>query len=246
MFLHSLGGVFLTRSVYIRCVLAGYFRGIMLNLKVKLGSEKFPVRLASHVSGYEINKRKLLNEDHVRFPHEDGTRLDFEKLPNVHCDGFIKNVIGNPNLSAIEIKVALYLLERAADTDLGVLCRADESIEVTELSKLIGEDGDLYYGYEMHTYFHLEDTIDLRDELKKLYIEITETELEVVLSRLHDFSYITVTDICWTNIQKRAHSNSNDLSKEELKKVYCRNVRVFPYMDTRAVYKYWIQAYKGG
>ncbi|MEZ9819105.1 hypothetical protein AB4238_00535 [Shewanella sp. 10N.286.45.A1] len=208
-------------------------------MKRKLGSEQYPVRLTSHISEHEKNKRKLLNEDHIRFPHEGGTRIDFERLPDIYLNGFVENVIGNPNLSALEVKVALFLSQRASDTELGILCRADESIEVSELPKLIGEDGDLHYGYDIHNYFFLKETIDLRDELRKLHINVTEVELSLILTRLHDFSYITVTDVCWDNIQKRAPQKPADLSKDELKLVYCRSIKVFPYMDTRAVFKYW-------
>jgi len=215
-----------------------------MNLKAKLGSEKYPIRLTPHISDNKEYTRRFLNEEYIRFPHEGGTRLDFDKLPDVYIGGFVENVIGNPNLSGLEVKIALFLSQRAAETDLGILCRADESISNADLTKLIGEDDSLYHGYDMETvpYFLINDIIDLRAELSKLHINVTDEELSSVLYRLHDFSYITVTDICWDNIQKRTPQKPASLSKEELKQIYCRNIKVFPYMDTRAVYKYWKKA----
>ena len=223
-----------------------------MELKKRLGSEKYPLRLTDHgglhakdqqvsdgdSSDFEEIRKKICPE-FINFPHESSEYINFYKLRGDLSNKFLTNVISNPHLSSLEIKLALYF-ERLSHTECeGFVCLLDKELCRNSIDTFIGEDGFLYYGFpnETQPMFILNASVHLEDVIQQLNLTYDPDEARQAILNLHNFSYITVTEIRWENVQKRALRNLKTLPDD--KRVYGLIVKLYPMMETKDLSKYW-------
>lgn len=225
--------------------------------KVKLGSEKYPLKLNTHKvvtslknKGEEpqedepqvddfSNIRKKIVTKYLNLPHENKTILNFDKLKEAFGDRFLGNLISNPYLSCLELKLALYFKELSKSQPEGFLCVIERKYTLGSIRKYIGEDQFLHYGLgnENHTNYWLKNSVHLQHVIEKLNMKYDEDEVRLAILNLHNFSYITATEIRWENVQKRALRNLKEIPDD--KNVYGLFVKIYPMMETRDLSKYW-------
>jgi len=219
--------------------------------EVVLGTETLPLKLTSH-GGSEHSKsilinsgdfsthRKSLNSKYMDLPHEKGTFLNFYKVKQELPGAFIKNLITNPNLSALEIKLALYLYEcfQAKFPEGGVFI-LDRGLTVDNIGKFIGKDNFLYYSFpsEAQPFFDLDFAMHFQSIMKDMHIEYCESDVRQAILNLHNFSYITVTEVRWPNVQARGARNIKNSPKNT--RVFALVIQLFPMMDEKDISKYW-------
>jgi hypothetical protein len=204
----------------------------------KLGSPKYPISLIPHTSTtttIELEKKRtrvLLNEAHIK---EIKVAGKIPKKSDLLC--YIKNVISNPHLTTLEVKCALYLKESICSV-LGNLIMTRKARSTNYLNEKLGEDGELYIGTNPEDYLYLSspDTFNLLDDLNRININCDEDELNEALSRLHGFSYITVTDICWDNVYKRHQRKKIDNKDADF---LCKHISIHPDMDNNDLCELW-------
>ncbi|MEL4295825.1 hypothetical protein [Shewanella xiamenensis] len=116
---------------------------------------------------------------------------------------YVNNVISNPFLKPLEIKLALFLYEKYLFLDGGFVVVSDKEREELKFSELGGKD--YFYSRKINNYmevsYHSKSDIEnlLTLSRKKLNIKISASALMSCLSRLHDFGYVTMTKIHYYN-----------------------------------------------
>ncbi|MCG7566608.1 hypothetical protein MHM95_09925 [Pseudoalteromonas sp. CnMc7-15] len=218
---------------------------------IAIGSEAFPLKLTAH-GGSEYSKNSLinsgdfsthranLNEKHMKLPHEKGTFLNFYKLKQDEPLSFVTNVISNPHLSVLEIKLALYLYDLFQfEMPEGGVFLLDKGLNADNVGKFVGTDDFLYHSFpsESQPMFDLGEAVHFQNVMKDLHLEYSEAEVRHAVLNLHNFSYITVTEIGWGNIQARAARNITNLPKEN--RIYGLVIQLFPMMDEKDISSYW-------
>lgn len=217
----------------------------------KLGSEEFPLKLTAH-GGSEYSKSSLinsgdfstyrsnLNEKYIKLPHESGTYLNFYKLKQDSPLSFIINVISNPNLSALEIKLALYLYDLFQfEIPEGGVFLLDKGLSADNIGKFIGTNNFLYHSFpsESQPMFDLNSAVHFQGIMQDLHLEYSEAEVRQAILNLHNFSYITVTEIGWRNIQARAARNKTKIPDDH--RVYGLVILLYPMMDEKDISSLW-------
>lgn len=218
-------------------------------VKFKLGTESIPLKLTPHGGGSHTkyldddvdfsSQRRNLIDEYVYLPHEGGTCLNFYKIKKEVPDSFVKNVITNPHLDLLETRLAIYLHRYFKTHPLGNVFFLPEQLNIDDLCKDISEDGLLYYGFPSETvpFFILDCGKYISDIFNELNLEYDECLARQAILKLHNFSYITVTEVCWRNTQKRATRNFEKLPID--KKVNSLIIHLYPMMDERDVSQYW-------
>jgi hypothetical protein len=218
-------------------------------VKFKLGTESIPLKLTPHggdsyseylddQADFSSQRRNLIDE-YVNLPHEGGTYLNFYKIKKEVPDSFVKNVITNPHLDSLEIRLAIYLHRYFQTHPQGNVFFLPEQLSVDDLSKDISEDGLLYYGFpnETQPFFILDFAVYISNIFYELNLEYDECLARQAILKLHNFSYITVTEVCWRNTLKRATRNFEKLPIN--KKVNALIIQLYPMMDERDISQYW-------
>jgi hypothetical protein len=217
----------------------------------KLGSEDFPLKLTSH-GGSEYSKSSLtntgdfstyranLNEKYIKLPHENGTYLNFYKLKQENPLSFIKNVISNPYLNALEIKLALHFYDLFQfEMPEGGVFLLDKGLSAENIGKFIGTDNFLYHSFpsDSQPMFDLDNALHFQDVMNYLHLEYSEAEVRQAVLNLHNFSYITVTEIGWRNIQARAARSKTKIPNND--RIYGLVIQLYPMMDEKDISRYW-------
>jgi len=229
--------------------------------KPKLGSEDYPILLVPHTSdtksedktnkysskSFKAKKHEKRNTA-LLWPRKNFELTTFERSLDAiknstdYYEAFILNIIKNPHLSALEVKLALYFYRKELD-DLGEhhygICYLIEHYQSTSsLKNLIGESGWLNYQTdEMHFEDIKKDIVDLREELPKLNIHNNISNVKTAIYNLQDWGYITITPISWNYVHKRSARSVMPVDKDELNREYAVNIRIFPLYTEKCIFK---------
>ncbi len=164
--------------------------------------------------------------------HNYGDEFAFDKAPEGY-EHFVLNVISNPNLQPLDIKIALALFEilewRHSGEGKVYLCTSKE-LDLENYGEL-GEDIVFSDGFEREI-----DPTPLTEQLYKLFKTLVSTDiLNKVLARLDSFHYINVTPVTMAN---------SKLAKPELKtsksKAYLKLIEINEMMDTKNLTNIWV------
>jgi len=134
-------------------------------------------------------------------------------------DAFILNVIQNPHLSPLDMRLAFYFYhkEMAANYHLslgnGNTFIIEEGYSKKQLKKLIGSSGTLHYSTDVFHYIQIDKIILLVEDLKNSNVDVGLTELKTSIQTLSNFAYITVTPISW----EYAHVRYSRTAKAKMK-----------------------------
>lgn len=164
--------------------------------------------------------------------HNYGDEFAFDKAPEGY-EHFVLNVISNPNLQPLDIRIALALFEilewRHSGEGKVYLCTSKE-LDLENYGEL-GEDIVFSDGFEREI-----DPTPLTEQLYKLFKTLVSTDiLNKVLARLDSFHYINVTPVTMAN---------SKLAKPELKtsksKAYLKLIEINEMMDTKNLTNIWV------
>ncbi|WP_283708919.1 hypothetical protein [Pseudoalteromonas prydzensis] len=164
--------------------------------------------------------------------HNYGDEFAFDKAPEGD-EHFALNVISNPNLQPLDIKIALALFEilewRHKAEGMVYLCTSKE-LDLENYGEF-GEDIVFSDGFEREI-----DPIPLADQLSALFkTSISTDALNKVLNRLDSFHYINVTPVTMAN---------SKLAKPEQKtsksKAYLKLIEINEMMDTKNLTNIWV------
>ena len=164
--------------------------------------------------------------------NNNGDEFAFDKAPEGD-EHFALNVISNPNLQPLDIKIALALFEilewRHKAEGMVYLCTSKE-LDLENYGEF-GEDIVFSDGFEREI-----DPIPLAEQLSALFKNSISTEaLNKVLSRLDSFHYINVTPVTMAN---------SKLAKPEQKtsrsKAYLKLIEINEMMDTKNLTNIWV------
>ncbi|MFD2165169.1 hypothetical protein ACFSJY_02740 [Thalassotalea euphylliae] len=229
--------------------------------KPKIGTSGFPILLVPHTSDKAKNDKasRVLSNGNKAKKHEKKNNalywprkkilntpyersLDAIKNSKDYFEAFNLNIIKNPHLSALEIKLALYFyreeLNCFGQLQYGLCYLIDHNQNTSTLNRLIGEDGWIYYKTDdIHFDDLKKDVIDLREELPKLNINDEISDVKQAIKNLQDWGYITLTPISWKFVHKRSARSVMPKDKSELTKEYAVNIRVFPLYAEKLVFK---------
>jgi hypothetical protein len=115
-----------------------------------------------------------------------------------------------------------------------------ESTDSFDFDSNYGEDGILNVGRTQNINseeFFLEDEIiDLMEELKTLKIHYTSAKLTMALKRLHDFGYITITEINLANTYEGAKVHNRKSTRARL-----RHIRLSEEMQKKNLSNRWVR-----
>lgn len=135
---------------------------------------------------------------------DKGKEIDFSKRTSRGFDYFQMNVLFNKSLTVADVKLAIYLHNVFVMDDeinfRGLVFVVRPIATYMELSRAYGELGgvyirDNYHSKEAALYTEENDFCYLIDFAKNLVGSDSSTVLTKTLQRLHDYGYITVTDI---------------------------------------------------
>jgi hypothetical protein len=223
----------------------------MSDMEIKLGSEDFPILLVNHTSDKvedESSGSKKKNRNGVYWPRkkilDSPFNREFTSVKNGADinNAFILNVIQNPDLSAFEMRLALYFYYKEMEISPvlgdGRTYLVDEPHVKKDLKKLIGEDGTLHYSTNGLDIDEIDDFIVLIDDLKKSNMETTLLDLNAAIQTLSDYAYITITPISWEFAHVRSsRAAKGKVNEAGLNHVYARNIRVFSRMSDKLIFR---------
>lgn len=163
---------------------------------------------------------------------EEPTQFSFLKLKDQSEDCFALNLVSNPNLKPIEIKIALGILniikrDSPYDTDYVFICTTknvrheklgEEGFVITSL------DGDSSEVYPTALHEALSNLLN---------IKISNELLNKALKRLDSFHYFNVTPLTSDNL------NSDKTNKNVEHRAYYKHIEVNQHMCSKNISSYW-------
>lgn len=174
---------------------------------------------------------------------DDFKGINFNKWGSSERDYYIDNVIFNKYLNHLETKLALRIYRLLFDSEDRLYMGAVFIVRHTRppYNKVFDRrfEGGVYVrGYHKTKTFwryDYENFHNLYDELQTLSLETCSSgELAAALQRLHDFGYITLTDIVEENTESRraiaketAKNTDNDPTKRRPR---LKHIRIFRWM----------------
>ena len=192
---------------------------------VKVGSSDFPIKLKNEneESGLFVDEesdRFLFHRFTTLSGHKsnpiDDPKFNSARTPTKPIENlFILNVLANPHLPVLAIRVAVALYYLLSERDEG-------DIFITTSRKLNyderGEDGFVYLNRDNEGWLINEDNRLMELLFNQFGLEMTMKQLNNALNVLHQFNYITVTSITpenfypedkkkWYSIMKKRKDN---------------------------------------
>lgn len=203
---------------------------------MRIGTSDNPIKLVS-----ESTPRSLLLK-HSRSTSLD--EFDFHKLPDSEDDAYINNIIFNNHLTLQEVKLAVYFHERLAyngavfsTSNSEKFCPMKEYGDIDIGGLVIGSDGSFDQDIvDADEYGEFPSLLNLTTAMG---MQLTPQGITNLVRRLHDFGYITVTDI--TPI------NTFTPKKPSLKQTYrarLRHIRLCEGMRRKDISSRWISRKK--
>lgn len=181
--------------------------------ELRYGTEVNPIRLLKDNSPRTLITRcpKLITPDTKNLIDLGKVRGQTDVDP---FQIYTMNLISNPNLSEKAIRLGCWLYwEYEINGEDTIFDLTDSK---TKLSlKGIGDDIFIYVGNPVTENYELFDKkfTNLIDKLAKVNIRITREESIEALTRLHEFYYITATDICRENSFLETTETNESLKK---------------------------------
>lgn len=213
----------------------------MEEVNLKPGSVDNPIVLKNKHQNTKLTQKHLKNSKiYIHRPllqkytkNNNGEKgFSFDKAPD-SFESFTNNVISNPNLKPIDIKVALGLFNILDQINAGegvvFICSTNELVY-----QYYGEDNLEVHFTNMHT---ADIELTPLHELisKKLNSKISNDSLNKVLIRLDSFHYINVTPITYQNSELGI--NDKSLKKG---KAYLKFIEINDMMNSKCLEKIWI------
>ncbi|WP_141686164.1 hypothetical protein [Alishewanella sp. HH-ZS] len=150
--------------------------------------------------------------------------IDLNKWGSSERNYYIENVVNNKFLSHLETKLALYLYSifthKGEFYYPGYIFIVRDTPDYSVFNRRF-DDYICVYGYhqteELH--YYIAGFFDLFKRLELLFVEDYQKELSNALDSLHDFGYITVTDIVEENLYSNRHPKTSAIPKIDTKAV---------------------------
>lgn len=210
-------------------------------LFMRIGTFDHPVKLVSEDAPRKLLLKHILLTSHGVF--------DFHKLADFGSDTYILNVLFNNHLTLQDVKLALYFHEELADggkvfsTSSSNFCPANQYGEgiiengIYRKFLVIGSNDsfkqDICYTNE-EGYFpsliHLTTSMGMK---------LTPQGITNLVRRLHDFGYITVTDVTPANTY-----NPSEANKKASYRARLRHIRLCKGMCQKDLSGRWISRKK--
>ena len=213
----------------------------------RIGSANNKWKLAS-----DFSDRKLFKE-HVAYP-----KLPQQSLPirlkstqdsnNIDC--FQTNVLSNHVLSNSQILLALYLnneLFQCLGGEVFVLARANVDF-YSKIEHLFGEYASEKLEVQYPAADEFSDSFYLSSEVRNLLVEFCSSvnmklepkDIRNDLITLHDFGYITVSEMTFENSQQ-----TNEISnlKKRKPRPSLIHIRISPWMLEKSIWRRWKNKY---
>lgn len=148
--------------------------------------------------------------------------IDLNKWGSSERDYYISNVIRNKFLNHVETKLALHLYNLfCGDNGIyfpGYVFVVRDTPQYKTLIRRYGYGLTICNYHKTENIYHgLESFRDLYDDLGFLFEKYCASDLASALQTLHDFAYITVTDIVEENLNSNRYLSSTDIPKFESK-----------------------------
>lgn len=209
-------------------------------LNKKPGSFDNPIMIKNKHQNIELSKEYARRgELYIHRPflqkstkHNNGDEFAFDKAPEGD-EHFVLNVISNPNLQPLDIKIALALFElldwRNNGEGMVYLCTSKE-IDLENYGEL---GGDIVFS---DGFVREIEPTPLTKQLSNLFkTSVSNDILNKVLTRLDSFHYINVTPVTMSN---------SKLTKPEQKtsksKAYLKLIEINEMMDTKNLTNIWV------
>ncbi|MDF3124672.1 hypothetical protein [Rheinheimera sp. 1928-s] len=169
--------------------------------------------------------------------------FDFSKWHETN-DWFMFNSIYNTNLSHKEVRLLMFFHETT--NNLGTIYETSTN-GTTNVARHYGEDNFIFVefpaatklaenplGYEF--FFEDQECIALLTEIEKIGLKLDQKELAKMLYRLHDFGYLTVTDLIASNLKRPLKTVGEKPTSHRAK---LRLVRVTNSMTHKELWNKW-------
>jgi hypothetical protein len=206
-----------------------------------IGSLDNPVYLKNKHQNSKLSKEYMSRgEVYVHRPllqrctkHNNGDEFAFDKAPEGY-EQYTSNVISNPNLQPLDIKVALALFEmldwRNNDEGKVYICTTKE-LDLESYGDY-GQEINFSDGYEREIV-----EMPLTEQLAKLFnISISTDVLNKVLTRLDSFHYISVTPVSMANSKL-----GKSTSESKKIKAYLKLIEINDMMDSKNLTNIWVK-----
>lgn len=197
-----------------------------------LGTEDNPIRFVQ-----ENVKRPKLELNSTLTPNGSGV-FDFGKYKDItdEFDVFFNNLIFNPNFSLEEIRFACLLLKSMAFSNERLYwISSNEQFKPLEF----GQSGLLYFTPDEAQVI---EPINIPDVINKHKLSFTQQEVIAMLNTLHDYYYITCTEISEGNLAKNTkgfdYINNAVSVSDDAKFVH---IRINSGMDEKYIVDKWIK-----
>ncbi|MCL1095859.1 hypothetical protein [Shewanella kaireitica] len=200
--------------------------------KEKVGAESNPIRFVQ-----ENVKRPKLELNSTLTPNGSGV-FDFGKYKEIvdEYNVFFSNLIFNPNFSLEEISFAALLFNSLALSNDELFWISDnEQIKLREF----GQSGLLYFTPDEAKVI---EPINLPVIINKHKLSFTQQEVIAMLNTLHDYYYITCTEVFEGNLAKNTKGFdyiNNAVSLSDKAKLI--HIRINCGMDEKHIVDKWIK-----
>jgi len=209
--------------------------------KSRVGSTKNPIKTIQEHDKLStlglIDYARPLLQKHIKTKVDEGEEVyfDFGNKPSAQTSGlFLKNLISNPFLSTLELKIGVALFD--------LLSYSEGEIFITTTRKIVLHEGDS----DDSTFFTGQgESIDWRDfneiPLQKILsdnykINVTTDEMNKRLKRLHDFHYISVTGITYDNVYSKQRTSTPKGNKRQS---YLKLIQLYEGMSEKSLVGKW-------
>lgn len=201
--------------------------------------------------GTKMNPIKLVNESIERpllvknCKNSSSGCFDFHALPDFGEDTFVMNVLFNPHLTLPEVRLAIFFHEElCGGGKVYSTSFSDDFVPAVRYGDAFKVDGDYYDGLAFGSADKLKYEIQYANDgmypslpmlTASMGMKLTSQRLVNIIRRLHDFGYITVTDINTVNTYRKSKMSSNGTNRARL-----RHIRLHSGMCSRDLTNRWL------
>ena len=196
-------------------------------MKQRIGTFENPIKLVSE----SVPRRLLL-------AHSKNTSIgvfDFHSLPDFGEDVFIRNVLFNGHLTLQEVKLAIYFFEELSDSGKVFSTSLSEFCPALVYGDVIESNGDYFDclvigsedSFEQEIFYSNDGYYPSLSMLTtSMGMKLTSQGLTNLVRQLHNFGYITVTDITAGNTYGSQNPNSTKKERARLRHIrLCNGMR---------------------
>jgi len=162
----------------------------------KVGSQSNPIKLVP-----DVGFRELLAETTGIGVEDEGAVIAFSKMkePKQSFDLYVKNLMRNPSLTAVEMRLGFLLFDLLENEYFEAFFLL--VVETRFRMSSVGENGILYLHdkRQVKTGIELLEKQSLLEIARKANIDVDTRSLITALNRLHSFFYISCTEISEVN-----------------------------------------------